>query len=60
MTVEEAIQVLERNTFKGVTPADVKLNNAIKLGIEALKFLEEERRKVPYHFHGLLPGETGM
>ena len=58
MTIQEAIEVLEKaqeaTNFVGEHP----LRSAQKLGIEALKRLQREKDEIPDALWNPLPGET--
>ena len=58
MTIDEAIKRLTRYE-KGVDEGEpVDLDNAILLGVEALKQLQSERRQGVGFWRDRLPGET--
>ena len=58
MTLDEAIEILQVNSFKAITPAGMDFNDALKLGTAALKRLEEWRAGTVLNPDLLLPGET--
>jgi hypothetical protein len=58
MTIDEAIKILNHYQVEGEAPCPPKLDDALKLGIEALKKIKRQRL---YQFKGEirpLPGET--
>lgn len=58
MTPEEAIKRINRFTFPGEWDLDRDDVMALKLGIEALKRIQDGRSKGYDFFAHLLPGET--
>jgi len=58
MTIDEAIELLELYEPHGHQEEWFQHREAIKLGIEALKLLQIERKTTIHHLHTLLPGET--
>ena len=57
MKIDRAIEIFEteeEDTFMG---SETEWKSALKLGIEALKRLQEERKHMQTAFTGLLPGE---
>lgn len=58
MTLRKAIELLQLDLNDPGSVPIKDLNQAQKLGIEALKRLQEERKHLETAFTGLLPGET--
>lgn len=58
MTLDKAIKILDRTEIQLRTAQDHDLFDAIKLGIEALKAIKEERTYTFGLVPDLLPGET--
>ena len=58
MTIDEAIQRSEAEVDGFIEEGCFNTAKAIKLGIEALKLLQIERKTTIHHLHTLLPGET--
>ena len=58
MQIDKAIEINERIHSELQRAATVEELNAIKLGIEALKAWDEQRKDTTYHHIFLLPGET--
>lgn len=58
MRLDEAIEILRRTYAPSNDPALKDFNDAIKLGIEALKRELEYRESMPPKKGELLPGET--
>ena len=58
MTIDEAIRILETFHDQSACTLDATSANAIRLGIEALKWVEKERTGYEVIKPGLLEGET--
>jgi len=58
MTLEKAIELLKGADRKDITPASQEFRDAIRLGIEALKRIHQNRYQPPIPDAALLPGET--
>ena len=58
MTIDKAIGNLSASTYGGITTLDQDFKDACKLGIEALKIIQKERRDSLSYTGELLPGET--
>lgn len=58
MKIKEAIEELELGVFTAENRGAQKLADALKLGIEALKRVQEVRQEVYSTAHSLLLGET--
>lgn len=58
MKLDKAIELLKTELTLGKYPLDHDLGNAIKLGIEALKRVGEDKTKYYYPKDFDLPGET--
>ena len=58
MKIDKAIKVLQRSASDGIPRGETAFNDAVKLGIEALKRVKEARVKVYFTSRTLLPGET--
>ncbi len=58
MTVDEAIQLLTKDVEEGYYEAESPVEEAAKLGIEALKELKIIRESYPSKHFLKLPGET--
>ena len=57
MTLDEAIEIQEQYLRQSQTHIADRLDDAIKLGIEALKLIEAWRKSLPLDNPQLLPGE---
>jgi hypothetical protein len=58
MTIDEAIRILDSSQAPPLMHPESKYNNALNLGIEALKRIKDNRENLlPFTFHKL-PGET--
>jgi len=58
MTIEKAIENLRLFVVLPPNPNDQDTQNALKLGIEALKRVQAARKSHYWRFETLLPGET--
>ncbi len=58
ITIDEAIKVLDRTHPKVGSFANPVINEAVQLGVEALKLIKKERKNPHVWFNSLLPGET--
>jgi len=58
MNLQKAIEILEKVPANINNPWDFDQQNALKLGIEALKRLKVGRRAGHPYFTAKLPGET--
>jgi len=58
MTIDEAIEILEGSYYKHTILLAGRDDEALKLGIEALKKLDDIRTCHPLFHNLLLPGET--
>ena len=58
MTLDEAIEILEKWYGGGFATRIDDMSPAVKLGIEALKFIHQNRGYGAGHVPMLLPGET--
>ncbi|MBA7658441.1 hypothetical protein ES703_66392 [subsurface metagenome] len=58
MTIDEAIERLAKHTFKPTSEPGREYNNALKLGIEAMKRIRHDREAMQAKHILLLPGET--
>ncbi len=58
MKLEKATEILALYDKEVDIPPIPDFKDALKLGIEALKFVEADRAKYPYVKVPLLPGET--
>lgn len=58
MTLEEAIEILGEFVVESEDEEDIKGNKAAKLGIEALRRIQEARTKYHSVWGDTLPGET--
>lgn len=58
MKLEKAIKILQTYQVEGEAPCGGFLDDALKLGIEAMKRVERNRGFNPTEIHKLLPGET--
>ena len=58
MTLDEAIEILSIYDKQGVVTALPDFHDAVKLGREALKRLQEQRSGTILDEYDLLPGET--
>ena len=58
MTLKEAIKILDRHFILHLDVPRAQLDEASKLGIEAMKKLQWFRDKKYYYARTLLPGET--
>ncbi len=58
MKLEKAIEILEAEQREWIFSNTDDNNEAVNLGIEALKVLQESRGKYGTYFARLLPGET--
>jgi len=58
MTLQEAIKILQRTASDNIPIGETAFNDAIKLGIEALKGYVKGRTKPGGQFFHDLPGET--
>jgi hypothetical protein len=58
MTIDEAIEEIQRELVYGEGSGTLKWEEALKLGIEALKVIKNHRAAWPTGPHPLLPGET--
>ena len=58
MRIDEAIRELEGYNMETFNTRFITFNQALQLGIEALKFLKRERLNHPAYFPNKLPGET--
>lgn len=58
MKIEKAIEILEENIFNLKLPNDMYLEDAIRLGSEALKILLQCRKETCSGASFPIPGET--
>ena len=58
MTIDKAIEILSASGYWGMITLDQDFKDACKLGIEALKIIQKERRDSLSYTGELLPGET--
>ena len=58
ITIDKAIEVLSNRPIRRITAGGIDFYDAIKLGVEALKRLKEEKDKIPDALWRPLPGET--
>ena len=58
MTISEAVEILSGSGYWGMFTLDQDFKDACKLGIEALKIIQKERRDLLSYAGELLPGET--
>jgi len=58
MKLQKAIEIIQSHTYPGTHHEDLDLDDALKLGIEALKRRLEYNHKNLIDFSVLLPGET--
>ncbi|MBA7700056.1 hypothetical protein ES703_108762 [subsurface metagenome] len=58
MTLEKATEILADSAYNGSTTFNSNFRDALKLGIEALKRLQENRHYAPPQIPRPLPGET--
>jgi len=58
MTIDEAIEILERHLVEPQHPQLPDNSDAIKLGVEALKAYKKSQEARWYHSGYKLPGET--
>jgi len=58
MIIDEAIKILQRSASNGIPRGETSFNDAVKLGIEALKRINDIRSPEVNYSGGLLPSET--
>ncbi len=58
MTIDKAIGKLQEELNYGEGSHERELEDAIKLGMEALKRLQVDRSNMAFYGQSLLPGET--
>lgn len=58
MKLDEAIEILSDSAHLGMTTFNQDYKDALKLGIEALKRLRQEKDEIPDTLWNPLPGET--
>ena len=58
MTIDKAIETLSDSANRGMTTFDQDYKDAQRLGIEALKLLQQQRTYLVHALYPTLPGET--
>jgi len=58
MTIDEAIEILDSRKAPPLMHPESQYNDAVKLGIEALKHVQAIREIYGKHYPNPLPGET--
>jgi len=58
MTIDKAIELLQDTTTADERDFPVALEDAMKLGLEALKWVSQYRGCLDFHEFDILPGET--
>ncbi len=58
MKLEEAIEFLEKEDRRSYPKRRLEAHLALKLGVEALKMVKEQRQTAQRIIHRPLPGET--
>jgi len=57
MKIEKAIEILGDSCWDYIPEEETDIRDAVKLGIEALKFCQKYKRMICQHQETLLPGE---